>query len=72
MVHSSVKLTMGQYAHAVPENDGRAAEIIGNQYSPAHEASKNSGHRDYLDGLREVGSPYQIRTGDLRLERAAS
>ena len=27
--HSSAALTLGTYAHAVPENDGKAAEIIG-------------------------------------------
>ena len=38
--HSSAKLTMDQYAHAMPENDERAAEIIGNLYSSGPKASE--------------------------------
>jgi integrase len=38
--HSSAKLTMDQYAHAMPENDERVAEIIGNLYSSGPKASE--------------------------------
>ena len=36
--HASASLTMNQYAHALPENDRKAAELIGTLFSPGQEA----------------------------------
>ena len=44
---------------------------ISPRISPADSLQKKTGQRQSSD-LRILGSPYRIRTGDLRLERAAS
>ena len=41
--HSSATLTMNLYAHALPENDEKAAALIGNLFSSAPEANEDEG-----------------------------
>lgn len=41
--HSSATLTMNLYAHALPENDEKAATLIGNLFSSAPEANEDEG-----------------------------
>ena len=38
--HSSATLTMNLYAHALPENDEKAAELIGNLFSSTPKANE--------------------------------
>ncbi len=60
--HSSASLTLDWYSHCLPENDRRAANIMGKLLAPANEAAEIIAVNDGYDSE----SPQKVPSGDFQ------